>query len=162
MDKEQVKKFKNMPLLSIAQHYGFRFSPVGGKLRGLCLFHGDVKTPNLFLYPDDTFFCYGCKRGWSKSQFVAYAEKVQRRVIDELWERSTPLPELMSMKLQAPKINYRNQLLLLLANFVYNKRQVDPSFTIDKIAAIDAMLESRTFIDLDTYTEVVQKIKEMP
>ena len=161
MDKERVKRYKDWGLLAIAQDYGFSFSPVGGKLRGLCLFHGDTKTPNLFIYPDDTFFCFGCNRGFSKSQFVAYNERVPRIAIEALWEKSTDLGELLEIRLQQRKVNYRDALLLLIAKFCYNNRSRDSLLYIKKMQELDRVISAKEYIDLAAYTQLVKQIEEM-
>ena len=161
MDREKIKRYKDWDLLSIAQDYGFSFSAVGGKLRGLCLFHGDSGDPNLFIYPDDTFYCFACKKGWSKSQFVAYAEKVPRKVIDSLWEKSTDIRELLNIRLQQRTVNYRDALLLLVATFCYNNRSRDTSPYTQKLRALDADISAKSFIDLEAYTQMVKQIEEM-
>lgn len=162
MDKERIKRMKDRGLLEIAQSYGFNFSEVGGKLRGLCLFHGDTGTPNLFIYPDgDTWYCFACKRGHSKSQFVAYAEKVPRKLVDSIWEKGTEMTEVMDLKLKPRVVNYRDSLLLLLATFCYNKQRQDPAFNTKKLLELDAEVSALPFIDRNTYSRIVRKIEEM-
>lgn len=162
MDKEKVKRYKDWELLAIAQDYGFEMSQVGGKYRGLCKFHGDTKSPNLFIYPDgDTFFCFACKRGWSKSQFVAYAEHVPRKVIDSLWEKSTDIRELLDIRLKQRVINYRDPLLLLIAKFCYNNRSRNTWLYTKKLQELDAEISTKSFVDLPTYTRLVKMIEEM-
>ena len=161
MDIERVKKYKNWALLDIAQDYGFTFNSVGGKLRGLCLFHGDTKNPNLFIYPDDTFFCFACKRGWSKSQFVAYAEKVPRKQVDNLWEKSTCLVELLDVKFKQSPTNYREALLLLLAKFWYDNKGRNTYLNTKKLQEIDALIYSHDFIDFKLYSQLIKSIEEI-
>jgi len=162
MDIERVKRYKDWDLLSIAQDYGFEFHPVGGKLRGLCKFHGDSGDPNMFIYPEsDTFYCFACKRGWSKSQFVAYAEKVPRKKIDSLWEKSTCIVELLDIKIKQPAVNYRDALLLFVAKFCYNNRSRNTYTYTKRLQEIDAEISSKAFIDFAMYTRLVKAIEEM-
>ena len=162
MDIARVKKYRNWSLLEIAQDYGFTFHAVGGKLRGLCLFHGDKGSPNMFIYPEsDTFFCFACKRGWSKSQFVAYAEKVPRKAVDNLWEKSTCLVELLEMKLKQAPTNYRDSLLLLLAKFWYNTKGRNTYPYTKRLKEIDAEISTKDFIDFATYSRLIKEIEEI-
>jgi hypothetical protein len=161
MDIARVKKYRNWGLLDIAQDYGFTFNTVGGKLRGLCLFHGDKGSPNMFIYPDDTFFCFACKRGWSKSQFVAFAEKVPRKTVETLWEKSTCIVELLDMKLKKPATNYRDALLLLLAKFWYNNKGRNTYPYTQKLKDIDAEISSKDFIDFAMYSRLIKEIEEI-
>ena len=162
MDSKKIISYKNWDLPTIAHTYGFQLSPVGGKLRGLCLFHGDRGNPNFFVYPDtDTWFCYACKRGHTKSQFIAYAERVPRRVIDNLWEKSTCLTEVMDLRLRQREINYRDSLLLLLASFCYNKRSVNTLPYTKTLREIDVEISTKSFVDFNTYTRLVKRIEEM-
>jgi len=162
MDINKIKRYRGWDLLTIAQEYGFEFSPVGGKLRGLCKFHGDHGSPNLFIYPDtDTWFCFACKRGHTKSQFVAYAEKVPRKVIDGIWEKDTDIRELLDVKLKQRVVNYRDPLLLLLAKFCYTNRSRNTLPYTKGLQKLDAEIEAHSFIDLATYSRLVKIIEEL-
>ena len=66
MDKATVMKYKCMSTREIGERHGFHFERLGDKWRGLCLFHNDQGTPNMFVYPDDSFFCFACVDGSTK------------------------------------------------------------------------------------------------
>jgi hypothetical protein len=162
MDLNKIKRYRSWDLLTIAQDYGFDFSPVGGKLRGLCLFHGDKGSPNMFIYPEsDTFFCFACKRGWSKSQFVAYAEKVPRKVIDGIWDKDTDIRELLDVRLKQRIVNYREPLLLLLAKFCYDNRSRNTLAYTKRLTELDVEISHKHFIDFETYSRFVKIIEEL-
>jgi hypothetical protein len=162
MDLNKIKRYRGWDLLPIAESYGFEFQPVGGKLRGLCKFHGDTGNPNLFIYPDDnTWFCFACRRGHTKSQFVAYAEKVPRKVIDGIWDRDTDIRELLDVRLKQRVINYRESLLLLLSKFCYDNRSRNTLPYTKRLAELDREISAKPFIDLTAYTRFVKLIEEL-
>ncbi len=42
---------------------------IGGKRCTLCMFH-DERTPSFYIYPDNTFYCFGCQARGNAIDFV--------------------------------------------------------------------------------------------
>lgn len=158
MDKAKVKSLKSLPLRDIGERYGFRFERVGDKLRSLCHFHNDAGTPNLFVYPDDSFFCFACRRGGTKSAFVAYAERVDRKVIEQLWNEDTPPDQLIFSNLKVREADYKPQLQLYLSKCFYDAQAKGLSITLEDMRDLDMRVSSRKFITLEEYSDVVEKL----
>jgi len=155
MDKLKIKQYKNMSLLDIAEIYHFDLEPIGDKHRGLCLFHNDQGTPNFFAYADDSFFCYACRRGGDKAQFIAEAEHISRRSIIDLWEGTTKLSDLLSIKLKTRKTNYLNNFKILLAN-VYHKH--NKKLSLHFLAKYDTLLSTQSFMTHEQYSSMVKSL----
>lgn len=60
----------NLDLETEFQHIGVTFRSVGSRRVGLCPFHKE-DTPSLTLYPNDTFYCFGCN-AWGDALNVRY------------------------------------------------------------------------------------------
>jgi len=68
------KTLNSSDIVELIRAYGVDLSRVGDHYRGLCPFHPDT-TPSLFVYPEtDSWFCYGCQKGWDDIQFVREIE----------------------------------------------------------------------------------------
>lgn len=161
MDKDAIKKMKSLPLRTIGDMYGFRFEKVGDKYRALCRFHNDTGTPNLFVYPDDSFFCFACRRGGGKEAFVAYAEHMDKKAVEKLWSADTPIEEAVAVNLQQTPVNYKPQALLYVSKFFYNLCATAKPFTtvaIDCVREYDARLAGRKFVSLEDYSAMVADI----
>lgn len=52
----------------IGQYVNLRKS--GNKFQGLCPFHADKKSPSFFVYPNNTFHCFGCQAHGTIIDFV--------------------------------------------------------------------------------------------
>lgn len=159
MDKEVIKKLQALPLRAIGERYGFRFERVGDKLRALCHFHNDTGTPNLFVYPDDSFFCFACRRGGGKAAFIAYAEHVDRKAIEKIWNDATPPDELILTNLQPREADYKPQLLLYLSKFFYELRKRNPKAPLACMQDFDTRVSRRPFIHLAEYSAIVDDLK---
>ncbi len=53
----------------IDQLYPNQLRQFGGRFNGLCPFH-DERTPSLFIFPDNHFYCYGCGEHGDAIDFV--------------------------------------------------------------------------------------------
>lgn len=158
MDAERIKRMRTIPLLNVAEMYGFSFRPVGDKMRGLCLFHGDTNTPNFFIYPEGNFFCFSCRKGGDKAEFVAQAEKTTWRQVMALWEKGTDIRESVDLRLTDKKTNYRDALLLLVAKVWYNKLH-DGSLDFESFKQIDQEISAKPFIGIGDYNFLVSKLR---
>jgi hypothetical protein len=160
MDRETILKFKSYSLRAIGEHYGFRFDKVGDKWRALCLFHRDTSTPNLFVYPDDSFFCFACKRGGPKSAFIAAAEHVNRSLIEKMWGNTDPLEDVVAMNLTPRSVNFKPQLQLFIAKFYYTRRQLIPGLNLDLLKHYDELLSRSKTLSMEEYAAIVKDISD--
>ena len=63
-----------MDIVSLVETYGINIKRVGNLYRGLCPFHPD-RYPSFVVYPEtESFFCFGCRKGGDKIEFVKLME----------------------------------------------------------------------------------------
>lgn len=157
MDKATILKFKSYSLKAIGEHYGFHFDKVGDKWRALCLFHNDTGTPNLFVYPDDSFFCFACKRGGPKSSFIAAAEHVNAAVIEKMWGNSDPLDEVVAVNLTQRAANFKPHFQLFLAKLTYGHLGTGQLSMADLKYYDDIIARSKS-LTMEQYADLVNQL----
>jgi len=158
MDKSEILKYKAMSTLEIGSRHGFEFQRLGDKWRGLCLFHNDQGTPNLFVYPDDSFFCYACRLGGPKSMFVAKVLRVSKKLIDKIWADSEPIEEVMALNLSGKQVNFKPHMQLFLAKFSRAMLERSKEFSWTELKTYDDMLHSNKVVTPDQYSGVVEEL----
>ncbi len=58
----------------------YRIRSISGALVSLCVFHTE-RTPSLFMYPSDTFMCYGCGAHEDIDTFKEQAPPAMERTV---------------------------------------------------------------------------------
>lgn len=72
-----MSDIQSLSIVDVVKSYGGDPKPQGALFVDFCMFHNDVNTPNMFLYPaNDTFYCYSCKMGGNVFKFIAMVEGV--------------------------------------------------------------------------------------
>lgn len=72
-----MSDLQSLSIVDVVKSYGGDPKPQGALFVDFCMFHNDVNTPNMFLYPaNDTFYCYSCKMGGNVFKFISLVEGV--------------------------------------------------------------------------------------
>jgi DNA primase len=67
---------RDHPIADVVVASGLQLRPMGGRLTGVCPFHGDTR-PSLIVYPATrSYYCFGCGAGGDVIDFVARLNKV--------------------------------------------------------------------------------------
>ena len=151
-------KYKCMSTREIGERHGFHFERLGDKWRGLCLFHNDQGTPNMFVYPDDSFFCFACKAGGPKSLFVARVLRVSKKLIDKIWTDSDPIEEVMALQLSGKQVNFKPHLQLFLAKFSRAMLGRSKTFDWTELKKYDDFMHGTKAITSEQYAGVVEEL----
>ncbi|MGE3073941.1 MAG: CHC2 zinc finger domain-containing protein [Dehalococcoidia bacterium] len=70
---------RNHPIADVAAAAGLELRPTGGRLVGVCPFHGDTR-PSLIVYPANrSYYCFGCGAGGDVIDFVGRLHAVDFR-----------------------------------------------------------------------------------
>jgi len=73
-DTDSIRR--DHPIADVAVASGLQLRPMGGRLTGVCPFHGDTR-PSLIVYPPtQSYYCFGCGAGGDVIDFVARLNKV--------------------------------------------------------------------------------------
>lgn len=153
MDRKKILSFNDKSILEIAQAYGVDYRKIGNKYRGNCIFHNDMNTPNLFLYPEnDSFFCFACGAGGDKIKFISLVERVAYGVIKTIWRQTIPLEKQVNEILDSKTENYLDKFAILLAKFFYShKDKLDLTF----LTKYDKIIESYAELSYETYSALL-------
>ena len=65
-DVESIKKIPIEAIYEFQKIYSF-----GKKKKAICPFH-DEDTPSFIIYPENTFYCFGCHKGGDVIKFIQY------------------------------------------------------------------------------------------
>ena len=67
---------RDHPIADVVVASGLQLRPMGGRLTGVCPFHGDTR-PSFTVYPaTQSYYCFGCGAGGDVIDFVARLNKV--------------------------------------------------------------------------------------
>jgi len=70
---------RDHPIADVAAAAGLELRPTGGRLAGVCPFHGDTR-PSLIVYPANrSYYCFGCGAGGDVIDFVSRLHRVDFR-----------------------------------------------------------------------------------
>jgi DNA primase len=70
---------RDHPIANVAAAAGLELRPTGGRLAGVCPFHGDTR-PSLVVYPANrSYYCFGCGAGGDVIDFVSRLHRVDFR-----------------------------------------------------------------------------------
>ena len=70
---------RDHPIADVAAAAGLELRPTGGRLAGVCPFHGDTR-PSLVVYPASrSYYCFGCGAGGDVIDFVSRLHRVDFR-----------------------------------------------------------------------------------
>lgn len=70
---------RDHPIADVAAAAGLELRPTGGRLAGVCPFHGDTR-PSLVVYPANrSYYCFGCGAGGDVIDFVSRLHRVDFR-----------------------------------------------------------------------------------
>ncbi|GAG87873.1 unnamed protein product [marine sediment metagenome] len=78
---------RRLDIIDIAKQAGLELKKQSSRLyKTKCIFHNDIKTPNLFFYPDtNTFKCYACGKHGDAINFYAELHHISnKQAIKEL------------------------------------------------------------------------------
>ena len=64
-----MREIKNINIVLLFESNGIGVQKVGSRHKCLCPFHSE-KTPSMVLYPNNTFYCFGCLRGGDAVTFL--------------------------------------------------------------------------------------------
>ena len=53
----------------------------GNKFQGLCPFHSDSKSPSFFIYPNNTYHCFGCLAHGTIIDFVMHYDNLDIKTV---------------------------------------------------------------------------------
>lgn len=83
---------RDHPIADVVVASGLQLRPMGGRLTGVCPFHGDTR-PSLVVYPaTQSYYCFGCGAGGDVIDFVARRNKVGFKEAVELLCRTAGQP----------------------------------------------------------------------
>ncbi|MCZ7576295.1 MAG: CHC2 zinc finger domain-containing protein [Dehalococcoidia bacterium] len=89
-DTEAIRR--DHPIGDVAAASGLELRPTGGRLVGVCPFHGD-SNPSLVIYPSSqSYYCFGCGAGGDVLDFVGRLHRVDFKEAAALLHCSAPLP----------------------------------------------------------------------
>lgn len=63
------ESIKRIDLVDLVQNHGVALKKSGARYIGRCPFH-DEKTPSFFVYPNNTFYCFGCGASGDAATFI--------------------------------------------------------------------------------------------
>ena len=73
-DTDSIRR--DHPIADAVAASGLQLRPMGGRLTGVCPFHGDTR-PSLIVYPaTESYYCFGCGAGGDVIDFVARLNNV--------------------------------------------------------------------------------------
>lgn len=73
-DTDSIRR--DHPITDVVVASGLQLRPMGGRLSGVCPFHGDTR-PSLIVYPaTQSYYCFGCGAGGDVIDFVTRLNKV--------------------------------------------------------------------------------------
>jgi len=73
-DTDSIRR--DHPIADVVVASGLQLRPMGGRLSGVCPFHGDTR-PSFVVYPaTQSYYCFGCGAGGDVIDFVARLNKV--------------------------------------------------------------------------------------
>ncbi len=73
-DTDSIRR--NHPIADVVAASGLQLRPMGGRLTGVCPFHGDTR-PSFVVYPaTQSYYCFGCGAGGDVIDFVSRLNKV--------------------------------------------------------------------------------------
>ncbi|MBI2765438.1 MAG: toprim domain-containing protein [Chloroflexi bacterium] len=73
-DTDSIRR--DHPIADVVVASGLQLRPTGGRLTGVCPFHGDTR-PSLIVYPaTQSYYCFGCGAGGDVIDFVARLNKM--------------------------------------------------------------------------------------
>nr|WP_320193584.1 CHC2 zinc finger domain-containing protein [uncultured Desulfobacter sp.] len=67
--QDTTAAIKNIDLVALVQAHGVNLKKSGTRYVDLCPFHDD-KTPSFFVYPNNSFYCFGCGIGGDAATFI--------------------------------------------------------------------------------------------
>lgn len=83
---------RDHPIAGVAVASGLQLRPTGGRLVGVCPFHGD-SNPSFVIYPSSqSYYCFGCGAGGDVLDFVSRLHRVDFKEAAALLQCSAPLP----------------------------------------------------------------------
>jgi len=118
-----------LTLLSLVSSCGNDHSPrpMGSLFRCLCPLHAE-RTPSFTIYPDDSFFCFGCARGGNAAKFVQLKEKLATYAEACRWleENGFKLSPLAPVERRPPELTGEQKAAIRVAGALY-REQFRPS-----------------------------------
>ncbi|MBN9492596.1 DNA primase, partial [bacterium] len=88
-DTDSIRR--DHPIADVAVASGLQLRPIGGRLTGVCPFHGDTR-PSLLVYPaTQSYYCFGCGAGGDVIDFVARLHKVDFKEAVEMLSGAAPV-----------------------------------------------------------------------
>ena len=70
---EQIAKARECPIEKL---YNGKLKKSGNKLNGICPLHPE-KTPSFFVYPTNSFYCFGCHERGDSISFVMKTQRMK-------------------------------------------------------------------------------------
>lgn len=90
-DTDSIRR--DHPISDVVVASGLQLRPMGGRLTGVCPFHGDTR-PSFVVYPaTQSYYCFGCGAGGDVIDFVARLNKVGfKEAVEVLCGLAVPSP----------------------------------------------------------------------
>ena len=106
--QDTTAAIKNIDLVSIVQAHGITLKKSGTRHMGLCPFH-DEKTPSFFVYPNNSFYCFGCGAGGDAATFImhlygcSFPDALERLGIQKTSKPFSPAQTMQINKMKAKR-----------------------------------------------------------
>jgi len=154
-----------MNIVEVIQNYGVDLVKNGELYLGLCPFHNDRNTPNMYVYPKtDSFYCYACLKGGDIIQFMALIEHKDRSEIQAKYVEDNIKSKLRILREGSHNsIDFKKEVILLTSNicrdFIHKNRDT-VSHVLQILKVLDVRLKTLDTIDYKYGMQIVEKFKK--
>ena len=144
-------------ILDLVISYGIKPVKVGeNTYRSHCIFHNDVGTPNLTIYPiSQSWYCYSCSQGGDIFDFLSLAENISKSEAIKLYGDQN-LETVLDLLTDEEEKDCSVSLNFTLSNLCRNYIQKNPE-KLDKVINILRLLDKR----VNLFVSLKESIKIM-
>lgn len=161
--KENIIRANSVSLISILQHYSVSVNDQITKIQCPFSFHkgGQERTNSFYYYPNNSFYCFGCKTGGGPVDFVVAYENITKYnasiyILDNF---------IVGNEIKSSTLHYQDffkfqlEFAHAVRNFILkNKEDTEALKFIDNICYAFDLMQQKYSLDIDGLRKVVNKL----